>query len=302
MTQRCCGCCKLKRAVLIIFILDIIGLASFFFTISQANRRRNNKDEEWKLISDYIIERKPDITGLDFEELSGMLDDILNLLLAIPILILVLVYIPRVLIYIKMKCKHADVAWRLRAYKIRVFTTVMLILLEVAVIIGCGILLGKSKTLLAPQAVPAIVGYLISLIYDICFDIYFCVIYKRYHNQGLIKQQKRQFGNRQQIGQDQYGNIQNYPQMYMADGNTMGGNIQQQMAVAGPYGPQYNQQAQIGYPANMVHGMPIYQEGQPQPGYQMYPPAQNPLYNQQQVAAQDNGIVQDSNYGYPKLQ
>eukprot|EP00347_Sterkiella_histriomuscorum_P012015 403370219 len=170
-----------------------------------------------------------------------------------------------------MRCGHTDIEWRLKAHKIRVFTTVMLIILEITVIIGCGVLMGKSKTLLAPQAVPAIVGYLVTMIYDFCFGIYFCAIYKRYYIEGQTKQQKKQFENSQQFFQDQYGNIQNYPQMYMADGNTMimGGSMHQQMAVAGPYGPQYNQQAYMSHQANMSQRMPIYQEGQPQPGYQI---------------------------------
>lgn len=65
-------------------------------------------------------------------------------------------------------------------------TTVLQILLEVALIIALVVLLIQSKFYLFLVNIPALACYAIMLLWALIFDIYYSCIYKRYMNEANL--------------------------------------------------------------------------------------------------------------------
>lgn len=74
---------------------------------------------------------------------------------------------------------------RLGFLKVRIFTLVIIGLGELAGLIGCAVIMGKSGTILAPQAVPGIVYYILFLVFEATFGIYFVLATRRYYQDRL---------------------------------------------------------------------------------------------------------------------
>lgn len=125
----CCGCCKLKRAVLIIFILDCIQWIGFFITMISYVKRRHNIDDEMNKVYDYVSKKNLDLGDLTYDDIKGMLTSALDLLYAFPVVINVLVFMPRIYYFIRLKCSKNSLVMRFRAQRRRIIGIVLLFLL-----------------------------------------------------------------------------------------------------------------------------------------------------------------------------
>eukprot|EP00347_Sterkiella_histriomuscorum_P008725 403343993 len=159
--QKCCFCCGLDRAVFMIAVLDFFALVSYLSNIFSYVSQRNSMASDRSLVRDYLKTYRPDEKTTkelkEYLDLSAKTDELLKFLLLVMVLILVVVYIPRVFAYRAMRCSKA---------------------------IGCLLIMQYYQSAVDNNAIPAIVGIAASLVVDILFDIYFCIIQKRYHNEA----------------------------------------------------------------------------------------------------------------------
>eukprot|EP00347_Sterkiella_histriomuscorum_P024357 403331405 len=176
-------------------------------------------------------------------------------LLAVPILIFVLVYLPRTLMYIIVKCTDGGSQWKLIAYRLRISSAIIQILLAISVMIVCRSVLTVGSAF--PFSI-TMTGYLFSIIYFAIFEIYFCVIYKRNCNEGREEQKERQLNDSQRDRRALNSGIQIQAQYQMPNVSTgiMGPNLEQQRLDVSPYGLQLNQSAQNSQPNYMANILP----------------------------------------------
>ena len=122
-------------------------------------------------------------SSISIEQLFDYFTKMFDVLLGAAIGMAFSVYFPRIPMFCVMKCSRSH-SYRKMAYKIRMSTTVIQILLEVALIIALVVLLIQSKFYLFLVNIPAVACYGIMLLWALAFDIYYSCIYKRYMNEG----------------------------------------------------------------------------------------------------------------------
>lgn len=112
------------------------------------------------------------------------------------ILLFLLVYIPRIVMFIIMRqLKRSDNEWRLKVFKVRALTWILQILFLFIGVIGSGAVLGASKQYLTLQCVPSLVGYLLAMLWAVTLDLLFTILHKRYYEKGKSKTGLKHHGN-----------------------------------------------------------------------------------------------------------
>lgn len=116
-----------------------------------------------------------------------MLYSSLDLMIAIPALLITLVFFPRIVMFIIMRKWKSDYKKRLLAYRVRMTTTLLHIALNLCCIIGLIIMLVKASGLIFFVNVPGIVVYILILVWILAADIYYSCVFNRYYKKKADK-------------------------------------------------------------------------------------------------------------------
>eukprot|EP00347_Sterkiella_histriomuscorum_P012202 403369503 len=255
MGETCCCCCKLKIGVLLIFITDIVGLICHIINCIIIAQAKSNIEQVYKDIAQYIVDNKIDLEGITLDDIDNLLKASLNFLLAVPIILVVLVYFVRCVMFIAMKVKKQNYQFRQVVSTVRMVTTLIQLLLALALIIGLIIMLIKSKLILFLINVPGVICYILIFLWTLCFDIYYSCVYRRYYRKS---EHKRNGAN---------GKVQkhNGPDLDSSRANLYKAQLQHQQF---PPPNQLYQMPPNGQYPNMMQNIPMYNY----PNQQMMPP------------------------------
>ena len=180
----CCCCCNLKLGVILIFVTDIIGfilhVVNIILIVQERNKYIGKNDAETSVSISYGYTRVSISYSID-SYTYDLMKTSFDFLIAVPVIMLVL-YATRIGMFIAMRVLQKKYSFRRIVYRVRMSTTLVLIFLSLATIIGLGVIVNKNYYYkLYNINVTAIGCYVVIFFWSLAFDIYHSCVYMRYH-------------------------------------------------------------------------------------------------------------------------
>eukprot|EP00347_Sterkiella_histriomuscorum_P009257 403341901 len=168
-------------------IIDLLALIAHAASCILIKRARDDTMKLGENLFDTVKKYEVNIYEVDWDLVQVLVYASLDLMLAIAALLVTIVFLPRLIMYVAIRVKKTQYSRRQVAYRVRLVTLVLHILLCLACIIGLIVCMVKTQKLTSFIAIPGVVVYSLLLGWILSFDIYYCCVYKRYYEKSKKK-------------------------------------------------------------------------------------------------------------------
>ncbi|CDW87529.1 UNKNOWN [Stylonychia lemnae] len=161
-------------------MIDIIGLSVHVLNVILMSLTKNSKTQLLqKLIQSIQDTDHKDIFGISLKQQYDQLQNCISAMIVIAVVILALVYLPRVILFVAFQLRTNNQALQKKIFVIRIVTTVILIQAAIACIVALTTLYLENDKHFYFINIPGIAVYSVILFWGLTMDIYFIVVYQR---------------------------------------------------------------------------------------------------------------------------
>ena len=122
-SEKCCCCCKMRTGIMLILICDILALISYIINAILVARLKDDEYQLLRLITDYLMDHQDAIE--EEIDLRAIAYASLDMMIAIPSLMICIVFFPRLVVYIYMRNQKDGYSRRRIMSLVRIITTVL---------------------------------------------------------------------------------------------------------------------------------------------------------------------------------
>ncbi len=189
LKNKCCFIFKLKTGLKLIMAHDCVYLFIYLIYTIIAGLWKANIDRLEKLINSARDSGLYDGNNFDKDKKDAIkfFEQVVDLYIAMSVLFMVFVIIPRIVMFSYMRCSKKDTSRRRLAFLVRLVTYGIAILFELIGIIGISVITSKGKGLVKPLTGGLIRYWIHAIIVTIFIDGFFVFIYYRYYLKGTNK-------------------------------------------------------------------------------------------------------------------
>ena len=177
----------IKKVVLAILILDIIGCLGFFINTIHGGSIRRDNDKLSELATEAAKGVASGYSAEAHAELTFYAHASADIITAAGVLSFLLVYVPRIFFLLAMRFRKTNFKLREIAFKVRLLTNGLHILFMIIGFVGLIILLFQSEKLVFYISIAGIVGYAICLVWIFAMDIRLSLVLKKYWEKSRNK-------------------------------------------------------------------------------------------------------------------
>ncbi|CDW89779.1 UNKNOWN [Stylonychia lemnae] len=199
MKNECCLCVNLNSGVTYIFLYDFLFFGAFVANAVLYGLYIGSDEKLAELYKDRLKIMTDTFSYTPTEAPPSNLMDLLRysvyLMTIVPGTIVLVIYIPRIIGFMYMKCFPYDQEMRRKAYIVRVSTSVLLLVLLIGLETIVIVFLVQSNFWLFGVNILPIIAYGGGILLTIAFDLYFSCVYGNYHIFGFGTQKMQSFDN-----------------------------------------------------------------------------------------------------------